>query len=72
MNHFDEVAEMTLFMLADSWYLGANIPGKPRATFVFAGGAPLYRAICAESQASGWAGFHIDDAPTAVPPMASS
>jgi acetyl esterase/lipase len=27
-----------------SWYMGANIPGKPRAAYLFAGGVPLYRA----------------------------
>ena len=61
---------MTLLPKANSWYMGANIPGKPRATFVFAGGAPLYRAICADVVQTGYGGFSIGEAPvTGVPPM---
>ena len=35
--HVNEIAEQTMFMLADSWYLGANIPGKPRVFMPYAG-----------------------------------
>ncbi len=37
VEHVNAVAEMTLFMLADSWYLGANIPGKPRVFMPYPG-----------------------------------
>ena len=52
-----------------SWYMGANIPGKPRATYLFAGGAPLYRAITAEVADRDYAGFAIDGHETRIPPM---
>ncbi|MCW2997672.1 MAG: putative flavoprotein involved in transport [Solirubrobacterales bacterium] len=63
------ILHLTLLPQANSWYMGANVPGKPRATFVYAGGAPLYRATCAEVAATGWSGFHVGGAPTRVPPM---
>lgn len=56
----------------NSYYMGANIPGKPRAAFIFLGGAPLYRTICHEVKASGFGGFAIDDHPTPVPPIVHS
>lgn len=48
---------------------GANIPGKPRGTYIFPGGAPLYRAICDEMTALGFASFALDGAAPPVPPM---
>ena len=41
-------AEATLFTKANSWYLGANIPGKPRVFMLFCGGFGVYNEICAE------------------------
>ena len=58
----DGLLHLTLFPRANSWYMGANVPGKPRATFMFAGGAPLYRAMVADSVNNGYAGFKIDGA----------
>ena len=52
-----------------SWYMGDNIPGKPRAAYLFPSGAPLYRAICAQVQERGFAGFAFDGAETPVPPL---
>jgi len=65
------VLNMTLLPQSpNSWYMGANIPGKPRAAYIFPGGAPLYRAICDEMTALGFAGFALDDgAAPPVPPM---
>jgi cation diffusion facilitator CzcD-associated flavoprotein CzcO len=40
-----------------SWYLGANIPGKPRVFMPYAGGMAKYRDICAEVAARSYAGF---------------
>jgi cyclohexanone monooxygenase len=37
-----ELAEATLFPQADSWYMGANIPGKPKEMLMYAGGLPGY------------------------------
>lgn len=50
----------TLFPLANSWYMGANIPGKPRQMLNYPGGAPLYLHKCAQCAAAGYAGFALD------------
>jgi cation diffusion facilitator CzcD-associated flavoprotein CzcO/acetyl esterase/lipase len=64
------ILNRTLLPKANSWYMGANVPGKPRATYVFAGGAPLYRAMCKDVVAHDFAGFSIGDAPApGIPPM---
>ncbi|MDB5372108.1 MAG: putative flavoprotein CzcO associated with the cation diffusion facilitator CzcD [Belnapia sp.] len=44
-----------------SWYLGANVPGKPRVFMPYAGGMAHYRAICDEVAAKGYAGFALSD-----------
>src|SRR5262249_53950543 len=46
--HVAEVAQMTLLPLADSWWVGANIPGKPRMLYPYIGGVGPYRARCDE------------------------
>ena len=49
---------MTLLPKAThSWYLGANIPGKPRVFMPYAGGMTRYRAICNDITAKGYEGF---------------
>jgi hypothetical protein len=53
------IADATLFPQADSWYLGANIPGKPREMLSFAGGLSTYMAKCNESAERGYEGFAI-------------
>ncbi|MCC2656109.1 MAG: putative flavoprotein involved in transport [Panacagrimonas sp.] len=64
------ILETTLFPRANSWYMGANVPGKPRSVFIFVGGAPLYRAMCFEVVARGYAGFRLGGAPaSSVPPL---
>ena len=57
VSHVNEVAEPTMFMLANSWYLGANIPGKPRVFMPYAGGVGAYREKCAEIAYNGYEGF---------------
>jgi cation diffusion facilitator CzcD-associated flavoprotein CzcO len=42
-----------------SWYLGANIPGKPRVFMPYAGGMAKYRRICNEIAARGYEGFKL-------------
>jgi cation diffusion facilitator CzcD-associated flavoprotein CzcO len=59
MAHVNEIAEMTMFMLADSWYLGANIPGKPRVFMPYPGGLGAYRDRCDAVTAAGYEGFHV-------------
>jgi cation diffusion facilitator CzcD-associated flavoprotein CzcO len=51
-------AEATLLPQAKhSWYLGANVPGKPRVFMPYAGGMPVYRKICADVASKGYEGF---------------
>jgi cation diffusion facilitator CzcD-associated flavoprotein CzcO len=53
-----EAARATLLLQAgSSWYLGANVPGKPRVFMPYAGGLARYRAICADVAAKGYDGF---------------
>ena len=52
-----------------SWYMGENVPGKPRAAYLFPGGAPLYRAICSQVEHLSFAGFAVGGVPTSAPPF---
>jgi cyclohexanone monooxygenase len=56
VDHVREVAELTLFPFADSWYLGANIPGKTRVFMPYVGGFVRYRERCDHVAASGYRG----------------
>lgn len=55
--HVNELGAMTLMARANSWYMGANIPGKPRTFLPYVGGVPAYRQKCAEVVANGYEGF---------------
>jgi cyclohexanone monooxygenase len=55
--HVNEVAHTTLYPQANSWYMGANIPGKPRIFMPYIGGVGAYRQICNEVAAKGYEGF---------------
>ena len=57
VEHVNSVASQTLFMKANSWYLGANIPGKPRVFMPFVGGVGIYRQRCEQVVAEGYEGF---------------
>ncbi len=57
MAHVAEIADATLFPRADSWYVGANIPGKPRQFMVYLGGVKAYADKCAEIIREGYPGF---------------
>ena len=63
VEHVREVAEATLFPRANSFYVGANIPGKPRVFMPYLGGIALYRAKCEEVVANGYEGFELTLAP---------
>ncbi|MEZ0341122.1 flavin-containing monooxygenase [Mycobacterium sp. pV006] len=52
-------AEATLFPRANSWYMGANVPGKPRVFMLFIGGFGVYLDICAEVANAGYKGFNL-------------
>ena len=57
--HVNEVANRTLFVKASSWYVGANIPGKPRVFMPYAGGVVPYREKCDAVAANGYTGFRL-------------
>jgi len=62
----NDIANQTLLPETNSWYMGANIPGKPRACMVYLGGAPTYRATCDEVVAGGYSGFALTRAEARV------
>ncbi len=56
----DRAASATLLpMASSSWYLGANVPGKPRVFMPYAGGMAHYRGICEQVAARGYDGFAL-------------
>jgi len=59
VDHNNEVANGTLYPLANSWYVGANIPGKPRVFMPYVGGVTAYRKKCDEVVANGYEGFTL-------------
>ena len=58
--HVQEEANKTLYMQANSWYLGANIPGKPRVFMPYTGGMGTYRKKCNEIAENAYEGFLLD------------
>jgi len=59
VQHVNDVGHMTLYPLAPSWYMGANIPGKPRVFMPYIGGVGVYRQKCDEVAAKGYEGFAL-------------
>ena len=59
VQHNNEVADRTLYPLANSWYVGANIPGKPRVFMPYVGGVAAYKKKCDEVAAKGYEGFRL-------------
>jgi len=60
--HVNEAANGTMLTApsCNSWYLGANIPGKPRIFMPYVGGVGEYRRKCDEVVARGYEGFRLD------------
>jgi cyclohexanone monooxygenase len=59
--HVNEVAHSTLYPQANSWYMGANIPGKPQVFMPYIGGVGAYRRICNDVAAKGYKGFVMSE-----------
>jgi cation diffusion facilitator CzcD-associated flavoprotein CzcO len=59
MRHVDALADATLYPQARSWYVGANIPGKPRVFMPYVGGCGRYRRECDEVAARDYEGFAL-------------
>ena len=57
--HVYEVSQKTLYKYAESWYLGANIAGKPRVFMPYVGGLNAYRRRCDQVAARGYEGFVV-------------
>ena len=63
--HVNERAKETLYLSADSYYNGAEIPGKPRVFMPYSGGVRGYRRILHQCAQDGYSGFTLRDAPAA-------
>ncbi|GAA1214214.1 flavin-containing monooxygenase [Prauserella alba] len=67
VRHTNELAQATLLPNSPtSWYMGNNVPGKPQRVLVYLGGAPAYRAKCAEVVEHGYEGFRLSEGRTLV------
>jgi cyclohexanone monooxygenase len=58
-QHVADVANSSLMVQANSWYMGRNIPGKPQVFMPYLGGVGPYRQKCAEIAANGYEGFAL-------------
>ena len=59
VQHVNDCADITLFPTANSWYMGANVPGKPRVFLPYIGGVDGYRAVCDEVVERDYLGFEL-------------
>lgn len=57
VQYVNNAANITLFPQANSWYMGANVPGKPRVFLPFVGGVGHYRKACNEVRERDYLGF---------------
>jgi len=60
VQHVNDGAEISLFPRANSWYMGANVPGKPRVFLPYIGGVDRYRKTCDEVIRRDYLGFAFD------------
>ncbi|MEB3982432.1 alpha/beta hydrolase fold domain-containing protein [Mycobacterium sp. 663a-19] len=58
-QHVNDCADITLYPAANSWYMGANVPGKPRVFLPYCAGFDFYRAGCDEVVARDYLGFTL-------------
>ena len=58
-QHVNDCADITLYPAANSWYMGANVPGKPRVFLPYCAGVDFYRASCDEVVARDYLGFRL-------------
>lgn len=69
-DHVSKVVEHTLLAKAKSWYVGANIEGKPRTILAYAGGVPTYRARCDAVRSANFEGFNFSESDIPMEPLA--
>jgi cation diffusion facilitator CzcD-associated flavoprotein CzcO/acetyl esterase/lipase len=60
VQHVNDFGDITLYPKANSWYMGANVPGKPRVFLPYVGGVDRYRSICDEVVARDYLGFSFE------------
>jgi cyclohexanone monooxygenase len=60
VEHVNEVSKVSLRSTCSSWYVGANIPGRPRVFMPYIGGFPVYVEKCNEVMDHGYEGFVLD------------
>jgi acetone monooxygenase len=60
VRHHDETAGPNLISRTSSWYLGSNVPGKPRRVLSYTGGVGAYRKKCDEEASSEYPAFHMN------------
>ncbi|MGH7785720.1 MAG: alpha/beta hydrolase fold domain-containing protein [Candidatus Binatia bacterium] len=60
VQHVNDFGDITLYPRASSWYMGANVPGKPRVFLPYVGGVDRYRTVCDEVVRRGYLGFTFD------------
>jgi cyclohexanone monooxygenase len=65
VEEVNEAAEKTLYPLANSWYMGDNVPGKPHVFMPYIGGWKTYRDRCIDIAAGGYEGFALTSPATA-------
>jgi cyclohexanone monooxygenase len=63
VEHVNDVSTVSLRSTCSSWYVGANIPGKPRVFMPYIGGFPVYVQKCNEVMNGGFDGFVLEGAP---------
>lgn len=56
-RHMAEVAAPTLFWQSENWFIGANVPGKPRVMMLYLGGFGAYKQYTADVAAHAYKGF---------------
>ena len=62
IEHVNEVSKVSLRSTCSSWYVGANIPGRPRVFMPYIGGFPIYVQKCNEVMTNGFEGFVMEGA----------
>jgi cyclohexanone monooxygenase len=68
VEHVNEVSKVSLRSTCSSWYVGANIPGRPIVFMPYIGGFPIYVQKCNEVMSNGFEGFVLDGAGSNEPP----
>lgn len=62
VDHHEEIAGSTLVQKTSSWYMGSNVPGKPRRLLSYIGGVGQYRRLCTEEADAGYPSFVVRQA----------